>query len=299
MIAMRASKLSTEMSPDAHPKAWPQKLRREFGRFKRQLNTIAMRPVALTARNRFLFILGHMRSGSSLLCHLLCSSDDIIGFGEAHNDYRRRSDLSKLLAAVRHYTGKNPLQYRYVLDKVVGVQHVLSDSLLSDQRTRYVFLVREPMATIASLIAMRQRYHNETLEQLVAFATSNYTQRLAQLVQIGQTVDDPRRCLIVTHGQLIDETSATFAALEDFLDLRAPLREEYRVMPTTGQPGIGDPSPNIRRGKIDRSLPRKEVDLTGQMRAELEERYETCIKELRERVQSLVSHPPARNTNAA
>jgi hypothetical protein len=71
------------------------------------------------------------------------------------------------------------------------------------------------------------------------------------------------------------------------------------VMPTTGQPGIGDPSPNIRRGKIDRSLPRKEVDLTVQMRAELEERYETCIKELRERVQSLVSRAPTRNTNAA
>src|SRR3972149_8331155 len=112
---MHVTAMPTESSTDSlRAKARPGKLRREFGRLMRQVNTLAMRPLALTARNRFLFILGHMRSGSSLLCHLLCSSEDIIGFGEAHNDYRRRSDLSKLLACVWHYTGKNPLQYRYV-----------------------------------------------------------------------------------------------------------------------------------------------------------------------------------------
>jgi hypothetical protein len=102
------------------PKTWPQKLRREFGRASLQVRTFAWRPLALTARNEFLFVLGHMRSGSTLLCHLLCNSDEIIGFGETHNNYRRRSDLAKLLTSVRASTGKNPFKYRYVLDKIVG-----------------------------------------------------------------------------------------------------------------------------------------------------------------------------------
>jgi hypothetical protein len=258
-----------------------------------------MRPAALTTRKRFLFILGNMRSGSSLLCHLLCSSEDIVGFGEAHNDYHSRSDFAKLLASVRHYTGKNPLHYRYVLDKVVGVQHVMSKAVLSDERTRYVFLLREPLATIASQVAMRGSYHDETSEQLVAFAADNYAKRLAQLVQHANTIHDPGRCLMLTHEQLIKETPAAFAALEEFLGLRAPLRENYEIMPTTGQPGIGDPSPNIKRGRIDRSLPRKSVELPEQLRCELEQCYESCIKQLEGTAQTLVSHPRAQKILAA
>lgn len=285
---MHVTATPTEWEPASpRPKTWSQKLRREFSRVLRQMESLAMRPLALAASNRFLFILGHMRSGSSLLCHLLCNSDDVIGIGEAHHDYRRRSDLSKLLTSIRHYSGTRPLRYRYVLDKIVGVQHVLSGSVLSDQRTRYVFLVREPLATMASLVDMRRRYHDEPLQQLIAFAAENYVTRLTQLMQLAETINDPARSLMLTHRELIEETPTAFASLETFLDLIAPLREEYELLPTTGQPGLGDPSPSIFKGRIDRSLRRNHVYLPAQLRLDLGQCYATCVRRLRENVSTV------------
>ena len=267
-------------------KTWPQKLRREFGRLLAQSNTLTIRPRALTTRTQFLFILGHMRSGSTLLCHLLCNSSEIVGFGETHNNYRRRSDLAKLLISVRKHTGKNPTRHRYVLDKIVGGQHILNTAVLNDRRTRYIFLIREPRATIASIVAMRRQFQNESADQSLAFAIEHYSERLAQLRQLAQTIDDPQRCLLVTHRQLLGETEPAFWALETFLGLTAPMCETYAVMPTAGQPGIGDPSPNIRLGKIDRSLPRKHIALPPLIEQQLEQRYEMCAAKLGEMIQT-------------
>jgi hypothetical protein len=258
-----------------------------------QANALAMRPLAFAARNRFLFILGHMRSGSSLLCHLLCNSPDIIGFGEAHNSYRRRTDLAKLLAAVLHHTGENPMKYRYVLDKVVGQQHILNPPVLTDNRTRYVFLVREPLASIASIVAMRRMYHDESPQQLISFATNYYSLRLTQLVDLANTIDDPERCLLVTHRQLLNETHSAFEALEELLDLSAPLHEDYKIMPTTGKPGMGDPTSSILRGTIDRSLPRKHVDLPARLQARMTECYSSCIAQLCNTMPAPASHSMA------
>jgi hypothetical protein len=264
-----------------------QKLRREIRRLLMQAKTLAMRPVSLVARNQFIFIMGHMRSGSSLLCHLLCSSDQILGFGETHTNYRYRSDLAKLLMCVGNQTGENPFNYRYVLDKIVGCQHVICRSVLTDRRCRYVFLVREPVATVASLIAMRRQFHDESQDQLLAFAARHYTKRIDQLLNMVDAIDDRERCLLVTHHQLLSETSSTFTAFERFFDLRAPLREEYDVMPTTGQPGVGDPSPNIRLGRIHRALPQKHIQMPAAMLSELQHCYENCLAMLEGSVQTV------------
>jgi len=279
MQSAETFKLSRDEFPAASTRS--QKLQRELGRLMSQVRTLSMRPLAVSTRRRFVFILGHMRSGSSLLCHLLCNSDEIIGFGEAHHSYRRRSDLARLLSSVRRQTGENPLRYRYVLDKIVGTQHEVGARVLSDPRTRFIFLVREPRPTIASIVAMRRQLLTESHEQLVAFATNHYRQRLGQLSKLAHDVDDPKRCMLMTHRQLLEETASTFVALEQFLELASPLREVYRLMPTTGQVGIGDPSPNIRLGKIERSLPRKEIALPAEHWTIMEECYENCFSQLR------------------
>jgi hypothetical protein len=246
-----------------------------------------MRPLSLTVQNNFVFILGHMRSGSTLLTHLLCTSEEIVGYGETHTNYRRRSDLAKLLCSVRVNTTLNPLKYRYVLEKIVSTQHPICRSVLTDQRIRYVFLIREPLGSLASIVNMRQHFHpDETHSQVVAFATQHYTERLGQLRRFAEIIDDPQKCLMVTHQQVLNDTTVTFTALERFLDLRSPLREEYDVMATTGKPGVGDPFPNIRLGKIHRSLPKKHVDLSNSQRYTVQECYEECTQTLSAMMQS-------------
>jgi hypothetical protein len=71
----------------------------------------------------WLFVLGHMRSGSSLLVHLLNSSPEILGYGETHREYTGRRSLFCLHDDVcrefeKHGEITDPF-YRYVMDKIV------------------------------------------------------------------------------------------------------------------------------------------------------------------------------------
>src|SRR5262245_43075311 len=93
------------------------RLHRHWSRATLCAQALDLRARSFGSESQYLFILGHMRSASSLLCQLLCTSDEIAGFGETHNNYRRRSDLAKLLISVSKQRGKSSLQRRYVLDK--------------------------------------------------------------------------------------------------------------------------------------------------------------------------------------
>src|SRR6185436_15808518 len=66
----------------------------------------------------FLFVVSHMRSYSSLLCHILGSHPAISGYSEAHQSYFGRNDLDRLARTVREHTEEAALK-PYVLDKVL------------------------------------------------------------------------------------------------------------------------------------------------------------------------------------
>jgi len=68
------------------------------GYFYFRINTLAD-PYTIVGRGqpyRILLILSHMRSGSSLLTHLLNSNPEIIGYGETHIQYASEQDFKKL-----------------------------------------------------------------------------------------------------------------------------------------------------------------------------------------------------------
>ena len=50
--------------------------------------------------DRILFVLSHMRSGSSLLTHILNTNNEIIGYGETHIKYSSELDFKALLSKV-------------------------------------------------------------------------------------------------------------------------------------------------------------------------------------------------------
>ena len=79
-----------------------------------QYGTAAQRRYAGT----FLFVVSHMRSYSSLLCHILGSHPEISGYSETHQSYLGRNDLDRLAKTVREHTGETALN-RILLDKVL------------------------------------------------------------------------------------------------------------------------------------------------------------------------------------
>jgi hypothetical protein len=205
----------------------------------------------------FLFVVSHMRSYSSLLCHILGSHPEISGYSEAHQSYLGRNDLDRLARTVREHTGEAALN-RFVLDKVLHNHAEIGPDVLRRPDVRCVFLLRKAEDTIASILNMARalehvgRYSDP--QQVVVY----YAERLAQMARYGSQVGG--RALFVESERLLDDTDAVLARLTQWLALGEPLSEHYRTFPYTGMPGHGDPSPHIRAGKVVKSNPERHRD---------------------------------------
>lgn len=80
--------------------------------------------------NQILFMLGHMRSGSSLLTHILNTNPEISGFGESHLKYSTKEDFKELIYQVHQTLGKWQVDEKYILDKILHDSHLVDETLL-------------------------------------------------------------------------------------------------------------------------------------------------------------------------
>ena len=103
-----------------------------------------------------LFLIGHMRSGSSLLSTIICQSPEINGYGEAKVYYRTEADYRTLrgkIALVQMLNRKRPLrESMYVFDKVLHKRLLPNPALLTTKGTRTLFLIRPAEQTLRSIV---------------------------------------------------------------------------------------------------------------------------------------------------
>src|SRR4051812_40983666 len=84
---------------------------------------------------RYLLLLSHMRSYSSLLAHVLGSSPEVDGYGETLLRYQLPLDLWRLRRQVRRSTGQ-PLRGTWLLDKVLHNRIKPLDRWVEPERLR-------------------------------------------------------------------------------------------------------------------------------------------------------------------
>src|SRR5690349_1527697 len=101
---------------------------------------------------RVVFILGHMRSGSTLLTHILLTNPAFIGCGERNTAYRSAEDLDKLEIAARLEQRKIFREIPYVADQLNHDKFMPDPEFLQCERIRGIILLREPEETIQSLL---------------------------------------------------------------------------------------------------------------------------------------------------
>jgi len=214
--------------------------------------------VRIVRKPSFLFVIGHMRSGSSLLTHILNSNPHVVGLGENHLSYWREKDLDQCVANTMEILSRRDLRERYVLDKILHNQHSVSPCFLNDPRFRFIYILREPHGTLGSILRLSRTvpgfYWNNC-----DLAAKHYLRRLHQLAKLIQQQRAHERAIVLTYEQLIHSSSETFLRLESFLGLTVPLREEYELMPTTGKPPFGDPGKAIKSGSIQRNKAKQSV----------------------------------------
>lgn len=252
----------------------------------------ANRPYSAAFRSqpyRFLLLLSHMRSGSSLLTHLLTTNPEIIGYGETHTNYADADDFKALLKKVywqaQEFRTLGDVQnlrmnHRYVMDKVLHNKKFLDHEFLTSEQIYAIFLLREPERSLASIADLKPHWSQQkTIEY--------YTGRMATLVDYAHLINDPKRMLVVTYEQILDDTPKVLTTLQQFLHTQAPFTEQYRVLKTTGMKGVGDSKGNIKAGKIVRSQRQLSQSFPPDLLDQAQQVHRHCQSELTQLCQSV------------
>lgn len=231
------------------------------------LRSIGIRPP------RIGFIMGHMRSGSTLLMHILISNPELIGCGERNVPYRSADDLDKLEIAARRSQSSLFRGVSYVVDQINHDEFTPVSDLFNSERVRCIFLIREPEEAIQSLLRLTQPSSDPWS---VKRAIDYYVDRLNSLTVFRERVGG--RAIALTYRELVDHVPETLKRLTSFLSLNSPLQHEYSIQTFTGR--RGDTSERIRSGRIARGPFEATFPISECQRQRLHEAYTSCLSNL-------------------
>lgn len=193
-------------------------------------------------RPRLVLVLGCMRSGSSLLTHLLSSHPEILGFGEAHVRYDKPSRVIELGYWLVRFRRRWPGGVRYLLDKVLHENHLPDVAMLASRTDlKIILMTRGPAGNIASL---------EKMFAGGGDADDYYRKRIAELSALVDRVPSSTPFLALSYESLTADPDRELARMSAFLGLGSPLSRAYSLNEASGRWGVGDGSANIRAGEI-------------------------------------------------
>jgi hypothetical protein len=224
---------------------------------------------------RILLLLAHMRSGSSLLHHVLASNPTIFGRGERNKPYRTTWDLDRLVVDVcanqKVLPGKNAI----FVDQVNHGRFTPNESILSHPRVEKIFLIREPFGAIGSLVHVLGKYYDLDLDRAVDY----YVSRLKELRRYAEAEADKGHQFFLTYGDLVGERRAqVLRSLGEYLGLEQGLGEAYRTFSFTGM--SGDPGEKIFSGRISGESREWPLDLDDGRRRDLRSVFDECVEGL-------------------
>ena len=241
---------------------------------------------ALLRSHRHILMFSHMRSYSTLIGHLLGSHPQVSGYAEQQQSYRTFADLSGLCYGIWKVN-----DYRvdgdYLFDKLLHDGHVVSDRVLGRDDVLPVYAVREPVASLRSIVAMA-RDKNRPAWQDPEGASRHLHKRYAALRELASRRGDAAALFT---DSVVLEPEQTLAGLSTYLGLRTAVSPSYASFPKTGVGGFGDPTGPIAAGRIVADRPTHEVDVPSSVAAALVEDYRATADLLVSRCSTVLGSP--------
>jgi hypothetical protein len=244
----------------------------KLNRLPKYLKTLTSQPQVFFGNKQYLFLVSHMRSYTTLLSHILGSSDDINGYRENHIAYNSNSDLIKLRYRTQMAI-EGKLGGTYILDKILHNHWVIKDEILSKDNLKVLFTIRQPEATVKSIINMGQKMVNEEWYLDQHKVAEYYEGRLLAIAEYARKTG--KRGAYADAEILIEDPEKLTKNLSEWLGLTDPLKTEYKQFRDTGKPIHGDPSSNILEGKILKNKKRYDIDLDPDIIPRLNKVYES------------------------
>jgi len=236
------------------------------------LSAVALKPSIIIGQSKYLFILSHMRSRSSLLSHILGSNDCVCGYSELHRFYLRYRDIIKMRLEL-YDDLKCDLRGKYLLDKLLHNKRDISKEVLEAVNPKFIFLLREPESTIKSTMQMGHITGNDSYKNPEK-VSEYYCSRLSRLKEFAETIGGDY--FFLESDDLVNNTEYILGELTGWLGLDTPLVENYLMFNNTGKPGYGDPSDNIRAGKIIKTKGHSDIEIPQEILQISEYYYEKC-----------------------
>ncbi len=228
---------------------------------------------------KYLFLLSHMRGYTTLLSHILGNHPDIAGYTENHQSYNSNFGFKQLEIKLSLLLGTAELP-EYLCDKVLHNEYKIAPRYLHHKNVYSIMMIRKPENTIRSIINMGQSYTvTSRWYQDPDKVTEYYIKRLQKLIEYKRK--SPKNYCFIRAESLLEDTDHTLQKLTSFLDLKESLSEEYDTFSFTGTNMLGDPSENIKKGKVIKDpSDYSEIEIPATLLKRATEAYDLSILEL-------------------
>jgi hypothetical protein len=237
----------------------------------KKLAILAANPEILFGKKKYLFVVSHMRSRSSVLSHILGNNAAICGYKELHQSYKNQFSLINMqIELVKDLNCK--LSNKYLLDKMLN-NFTITDEILNKAKPKILFLLREPESTIKSIINMGNKtgvsWYKDPLK-----VTEYYCKRLRNMEQLYSRAGSGN--LFIDSNELIENADFTLNKISNWLQLVEPLKTTYTTYKDTGVTGFGDPLENIKSGVLRPTKSYPDIIIPEHLLSKAEESYKKC-----------------------
>jgi LPS sulfotransferase NodH len=228
--------------------------------------------------DEYIFILSAMRSGSTLLQHIVGQRPEVLSAGETKIEYHSREDFEQLKRHLLDYNGvKERADYIY-LEKCVHRRYFPQPVQVDGIRIKYLFITRNPVPAMSSLLEQEGWPYAENTSSAAWY----YDDRLKALVELAQKLDR-KAAAFVTYEELVADPDPHLARLTRFLGMERPLVNRYPKQRWTAKISLGDVSDNIKASTILPAKRKNLVQLPGEMEASLKSLHKwtnECLADL-------------------
>lgn len=242
---------------------------------KRVVGSVVAATVPHCRYDRCIFIVAHMRCGSTALSNILCSRSDTSGYGEAHIRYDGQGALGRLVVNQALRRSWSP-GAQHLFDKILHSRHDAA-AVPAFFTARAIFVARRPAPAIASIRKLfdgigRGEYASD------AEAAEYYIERVTQMMVQWHRFPAGRR-VGLTHTELVADPDSALARISHALNLRPPLENRYTPQKASQRGGAGDPTASASHTRIEPRPDRPDkddairLDIPDDMRRAAEDAY--------------------------
>jgi hypothetical protein len=216
-----------------------------------------------------------MRSGSSLLSQILISNPEVCGIGETFTKYYSDQDFIKVIANVHFSLRQLSVKETYIFDKILHPHLLVNQDILNDDDIYIIFLIREPKGSLSSMLKLFPDWTEER-------AYKYYTTRLEKLQEYAKLKEDKSQKMFITYEQICGhENQVIFQMFQQMLQVQHPFTEKYKILRTTGRMFTGDPSANLKAGKIIKKQSNKNrPEISGDLLDKAQAYFNQCYEDL-------------------